>query len=231
MDNVCKNFYRGEKVIRVLRKVSLKISEGEFMSVVGPSGSGKSTLLNMVGAIEKPTSGDLFVDGENIVEYDGRRTSDYRRNKIGFVFQTFNLIQTLNALENVLVPTIPGHVEDHHHERALKLLEQVGLEHRLKHKPAELSGGQQQRVAIARALINEPEILLADEVTGELDHKSGRMIIDIIKKMNRKRGVTVILVTHDLKIAKMADRVVLLEDGGVVLDKPSKKVSVNELIV
>ncbi len=231
LKNLCKDFVLGNQVIHALKDVNLKIKRGEFVSVVGPSGSGKSTFLNMVGAIEKPSKGAMIIDKENIVDYDDRESSDFRREKIGFIFQTFNLLHDLTARENILIPTVPDGMPDHANKRAIKLLEQMGMADRASHKPMELSGGQQQRVAIARALINEPEILLADEPTGELDHKSGNTIIELMKKLNRSEKVTVILVTHDLKVAKMADRIILLDDGKVVLDKPSNRVNIKDLII
>ncbi|MBR9677996.1 MAG: ABC transporter ATP-binding protein [Nanoarchaeota archaeon] len=231
LKNLCKDFVLGNQVIHALKDVNLKIKRGEFVSVVGPSGSGKSTFLNMVGAIEKPSKGAMIIDKENIVDYDDRESSDFRREKIGFIFQTFNLLHDLTARENILIPTVPDGIPDHANKRAIKLLEQMDMADRASHKPMELSGGQQQRVAIARALINEPEIILADEPTGELDHKSGNTIIELMKKLNRSEKVTVILVTHDLKVAKMADRIILLDDGKVVLDKPSNRVNIKDLII
>ena len=200
------------------KEINIKIEKGEFLSIMGPSGSGKSTLLYLIGGLDKPTSGDVLIDGVNIVEMEERALCEVRRDKIGFIFQEFNLISTLTAIENTLVPLIPMGVSDDEMERGMKLLESFDLKDRIDHLPGQLSGGQQQRVAIARALINEPEIVLADEPTGELDTKSGDELIQLMEEMNRREGVTFIIVTHDPVVSGKTRRTIFLQDGMIVKD-------------
>jgi len=201
--------------VRALDGVSMEVEEGEFIVIMGPSGSGKSTLLNLVGCLDKPTSGKVLINGVETINLSDDELTELRRDTIGFIFQTYNLIPTLTALENVEFPMIfkgVGRME--RERRARKLLSIVGLEDAMDRKPNELSGGQQQRVAIARALANDPRILLCDEPTGNLDTKTGDQIIEIIKEQNEERGVTVILVTHDPALAKYG-RVIRIRDGKI----------------
>ena len=216
--NVTKIYKLGDTDVIGAKEINLKIEEGEFLSIMGPSGSGKSTLLYLIGGLDKPTSGDVLIDGVNIVEMEERALCEVRRDKIGFIFQEFNLISTLTAIENTLVPLIPMGVSDDEMERGMKLLEAFGLKDRIDHLPGQLSGGQQQRVAIARALINEPEIVLADEPTGELDTKSGDELIQLMEEMNRREGVTFIIVTHDPVVSGKTRRTIFLQDGMIVKD-------------
>jgi ABC-type antimicrobial peptide transport system, ATPase component len=216
--NLTKIYKLGDTDVIGAKEINLKIEEGEFLSIMGPSGSGKSTLLYLIGGLDKPTSGDVLIDGVNIVEMEERALCEVRRDKIGFIFQEFNLISTLTAIENTLVPLIPMGVSDDEMERGMKLLEAFGLKDRIDHLPGQLSGGQQQRVAIARALINEPEIVLADEPTGELDTKSGDELIQLMEEMNRREGVTFIIVTHDPVVSGKTRRTIFLQDGMIVKD-------------
>jgi putative ABC transport system ATP-binding protein len=213
-----RKYVMGETEVRALRGLSLKIDEGEFVAVVGPSGSGKSTLMHLIGALDVPDEGRVLLDGKDISEYTESELAGIRGEKVGFVFQTFNLIPTLNSLENVALPlTFQGVPREERSERAADLLDMVGLGDRTGHKPAELSGGEQQRVAIARALINDPEILLADEPTGNLDSETGDEVMKLLERLNRDRGMTVVIVTHNPKDAAHADRTINMIDG--TLDK------------
>jgi putative ABC transport system ATP-binding protein len=215
-----KEYPQGDSVLRVLKGIDIKIVEGEFMAIMGPSGSGKSTLLNMLGALDKPTAGKIFVHGTDLDMLNDNELADLRNKEIGFVFQFFNLIPRLNALNNVALPiAIAGVPPRERRERAGKLLELVGLEERMDHKPSELSGGEQQRVAIARALVNEPSVLLCDEVTGNLDSKTGFEVMELLLSLNREQGKTFILITHDPNVAQMAQRLVQLQDGIIIGEK------------
>jgi len=220
--NLTKNYRMGQSVIHALRSIDLVINKGEFMSIVGPSGSGKTTLLNLIGALDRPTSGKVFLDGVDLTQVPERKLYEVRRNKIGFIFQQFHLIPTLTTLENVLIPVIPIKDNARFRDRAKELFSIVGLEKRMKHKPSQLSGGEQQRVAICRALINDPEVLLCDEITGELDTVTGEKIVRLLREINQKKGVTVVLVTHDPKIASGSDRIVTLTDGNIASDQTLK---------
>lgn len=203
--------------MRAVDSLDLDIKEGEFVAVMGPSGSGKTTFLNLLGGLDKPTEGKILVDGENITRLDTEAMSLYRRQTIGFIFQSFNLLSLHNALENVCLPMIwQGEKNAARKERAKKLLESVGLAERLFFKPSQLSGGEKQRVSIARALANNPKIILADEPTGNLDSKTGLEIIKLLKEINKELGVTIIVITHDPDIARVADRIVKLRDGRIV---------------
>ncbi|MEM0101461.1 MAG: ABC transporter ATP-binding protein [Candidatus Methanomethylicaceae archaeon] len=208
--------YRTGKIeYPALRGVNLKIKKGEFVAIVGPSGSGKSTLLNLLGALDRPTKGKVIVDGIDISKLNNNQLAELRNKKIGFIFQTFNLIPYMNALENVEVPMIAAKINSkERRNRAMQLLSIVGLEQFYKNRPSELSGGQQQRVAIARALINNPKIILADEPTGNLDSKSAYEIMEVLKKLNNN-GSTIILVTHNLQLIKYCDRVLFMKDGNI----------------
>ncbi len=215
MKNVVKKYRMGEVVVPVLRDVDLTVGEGEFLSVVGPSGSGKSTLLNLIGCLDRPTSGQIKLDGVKCSKLGEDKLAKVRNKKIGFVFQTFNLIGRLSALENVTMPMwYAGIPKKKRESRARKLLEMVGLKGREEHGPNELSGGERQRVAIARALSNKPELILADEPTGNVDTKTGRKIMDILEGLN-KEGKTLILITHNQKLSKRAERRVELVDGEI----------------
>lgn len=212
-----KKIYRmGDVDVPALNGVSLKVMRGEFITIMGPSGSGKSTLMNMVGCLDVPTYGTIMLDDKDISKMSESGLAQIRGKKIGFVFQKFNLLQTLSALENVTIPMMFQNVnESERNERALELLGMVGLRDRAYHKPSELSGGQQQRVAIARSLSNDPDVILADEPTGNLDTKTGNDIMGMLAKLH-KEGKTIIMVTHDSDVAKQAKRIVLIKDGMVV---------------
>ena len=215
--DVWKIYKMGEVEVPALKGMSLQINEKEFVAIVGPSGSGKSTSLNMVGCLDLPTKGAVLLDNIDISTLRESDLAQIRGRKIGFIFQTFNLINSLTALENVTLPLLfQNTFADHQKEiKARELLEKVGLGHRINHKPTELSGGERQRVAIARALVSNPEIILADEPTGNLDSKTGLEVMDIIQKLH-KEGKTIILITHDRNIARYAERTIHIKDGQVV---------------
>jgi len=208
-----KVYGRGATKVAALRNVNLRIRQGEFVAVLGPSGSGKTTLLNMLGALDRPSSGQVFIDRMETSGIAENRLYKIRRNKLGFVFQTYYLVPTLSALQNVLTPVLPVSGNDRYRARAERLLKMVGLGRRMHHKPSELSGGEQQRVAIARALILNPGVILADEPTGNLDSKTGAGIIHLMHWLNKRHGKTFIVVTHDRRIADSAQRVLFLRDG------------------
>jgi putative ABC transport system ATP-binding protein len=213
---VTKTFALGQMRVQVLKGVDLEVEAGEYLSIMGPSGSGKSTLFNMIGGLDKPTTGRVFIDEVDISQLDAYELAWLRNRKIGYIFQTFNLIPVMSALENVTLPMIfAGMQNDRAVEKGRGLLDLVGLGERFLHKPAELSGGQQQRVAIARALANDPAIILADEPTGNLDSSTGEEIIALLQKMSRERGVTIISATHDFKMLNVSDRVVWIRDGRI----------------
>ena len=217
LKNVWKTYYMGDISLDVLKGVNVDINKGDFVAIVGPSGSGKSTMMNQVGVLDTPTKGIIYLEGTNISTLTESELAQLRGKKIGFVFQQFNLIPTLTALENVILPTIFQNVpEVERMKRAEELLKLVGLGDRMHHKPNELSGGQQQRVAIARALINNPEIILADEPTGNLDSTSGRQIMHLLAQLHSKEKKTIILVTHDIDLVKYSDKTIHLKDGEVV---------------
>jgi putative ABC transport system ATP-binding protein len=212
-----KTYMLGKVPVEALRGINLKVESGEFLSILGPSGSGKSTLLNLIGALDKPTSGKMIIDGADLSTLTDNQLTDVRR-KIGFVFQFFNLIPRLTAQDNVeLSLSIANVNKDERKKRAQDLLETVGLKDRIKHKPAELSGGQQQRVAVARALANNPRFLLMDEPTGNVDSKTAREVIALIRKLNQD-GVTIIMVTHDQNLSKEAKRTIQMMDGEITSD-------------
>lgn len=215
-EQIVKEYRMGDNVVRALAGIDLEIERGEYISVMGPSGSGKTTLFNMIGALDKPTSGRVFIDGQDTSDLSESQIAWLRCHRIGYIFQTFNLLPVMTAQENVALPMIfAGLSESERNEKAAALLTSVGLGERLDHKPEELSGGQRQRVAIARALANGPSIILADEPTGNLDVKTGREIITLIKDMNEKNNVTVITATHDLKMIDVSDRIVEIVDGAI----------------
>lgn len=213
---VTKNFSLGKVEVKVLKGIDLEIEAGKYLSIMGPSGSGKSTLFNMIGGLDKPTSGRVFIDEVDISQLDAYELAWLRCRKIGYIFQTFNLIPVMTALENVTLPmTFAGMNNDEAMQKGMDLLEIVGLAERYSHKPSELSGGQQQRVAVARAIANDPAIVLADEPTGNLDLKTGEEIITLLKKLSRERNVTIISATHDFKMLNVSDEVVWIRDGRV----------------
>lgn len=218
--NLSKVYDLGEVKVTALHDVSLDIAEGEFVALIGPSGSGKSTLMNSLGCLDRPTHGSYRLAGEEVSRLNADELARVRNRRIGFVFQNFNLLSRTTALDNVMAPLLynPDCPRQERHKRAVQLLERVGLGNRLDHRPNQLSGGQQQRVAIARALVNQPPILLCDEPTGNLDTKTSREIMTFFRDLNRQDGLTVILVTHDLEVAKKADRALVLVDGQVVAD-------------
>ena len=216
--NVSKHYQTGPVTIKALDEVDLEIKNGEMLAIIGPSGSGKSTLMNMLGLLDVPTEGQYFLDSNEVSQLDEDDLAEIRNKKIGFIFQSFNLLARLSALENVELPLIyMGMGAAERREKSVKALELVGLGDRLDHKPTELSGGQQQRVAIARALAGDPPIILADEPTGNLDSKSGREIMELLKKLHLD-GKTIILITHDLQVASEAGRVIRMMDGRVTSD-------------
>ena len=218
LENICKRFYVGTpNELEVLHGISLTVSQGEFVSIVGASGSGKSTLMNIIGALDRPTEGSYSLDGVDVIAADDRELSTIRNRKIGFVFQTYNLISKTNAIKNVEMPMlyagIPGKQRV---QRANELLELVGMQDRMKHLPEELSGGQKQRVAIARAMANDPAIILADEPTGALDSSTGRMVMDLFHKLHKEEGKTIVLITHSPELAEETERIVTIKDGNVI---------------
>jgi len=216
VSGVTKRFKLGKIEVQALKGVDLQIERGEYLSIMGPSGSGKSTLFNMIGGLDKPSTGKVFIDEVDIAQLDAYELAWLRCRKIGYIFQTFNIIQVMTALENVTLPMIfAGVANDAAVQKGMKLLEQVGLGDRHSHKPFEMSGGQQQRVAIARALANDPAIILADEPTGNLDLTTGEEIIALLKRLSQERGVTVISATHDFKMLNVSDRVVWIRDGRI----------------
>lgn len=217
--NLSKIYRIGNVEVKALDNISLHIEKHEFVSIIGPSGSGKSTLMNMIGLLDVPTCGTYYLDGSEVIGLTDNQLADIRNHKIGFIFQGFNLIQKLNALENVELPLIyQGMSGKERHERSVEALKMVGLGDRLHHKPTELSGGQQQRVAIARALVGNPPMILADEPTGNLDSKSGKEIMRMLKALHAQ-GNTIILITHDNDIAMQAKRVVRIQDGQINEDR------------
>lgn len=218
---IVKRYFIGEpNELEVLRKISLIINEGEFIAIVGQSGSGKSTLMNIIGALDRPTEGLYILDGTPIAEMTDNELSEIRNEKVGFVFQTFNLVAKINALSNVELPMFyKGIPKRERRERAKYLLSLVGMQDRMTHMPNELSGGQKQRVAIARALANEPSIILADEPTGNLDTETGNMVMDLFMKIHREEKRTIVLITHNDELAKKTQRIVTLKDGRIVGDE------------
>jgi putative ABC transport system ATP-binding protein len=232
VSGVTKVFKLRRHNVEALRGVDLEILAGEYLSIMGPSGSGKSTLFNMIGGLDKPSSGKVFIDEVDIAQLDAYELAWLRCRKIGYIFQTFNLIQVMTALENVTLPMIfAGMHNDAAVEKGLELLEVVGLADRFQHKPFELSGGQQQRVAIARALANDPAIILADEPTGNLDLTTGEEIIELLKRLSEEKSVTVISATHDFKMLSVSDRVVWIRDGHIekIEEREQLSISVGEI--
>jgi putative ABC transport system ATP-binding protein len=215
-DGLRKVYRMGEVEVNALNGASLKVQRGEIISIMGPSGSGKSTLMNILGCLDQPTEGTYILDGNNVSHLTGDQLAGIRNKKVGFVFQSFNLLPRASALSNVELPLRYAGVTRERGKLAREALEAVGLGDRVTHKPTELSGGQQQRVAIARALVNDPAIVMADEPTGNLDSRSGKEIMELILNLNRERGTTIIIVTHDSTVASQTQRVIRLYDGVVV---------------
>ncbi|MHA2393834.1 MAG: ABC transporter ATP-binding protein [Promethearchaeota archaeon] len=215
-ENLHKYYELGGETIKALDGVDLKLIRGDYISIVGPSRSGKTTLFNMIGGLDRPTGGKIYIDGIDLAELDAYELAWLRCHKVGYIFQTFNLIPVMTALENVVLPMIfSGVPREERREKAMKILERVGLGERLNHKPSELSAGQQQRVALARALANDPSIILADEPTGNLDSQTGLKIIELFRNLNREQGITIISATHDLKIIDVSDYIIWMRDGKV----------------
>jgi putative ABC transport system ATP-binding protein len=217
LENVWKTYQMGNVKVNALQGVDLIIKDGDFVAIMGPSGSGKSTMMNLVGCLDIPSKGKIFLDRQNIAHLHESDLAQIRGKRIGFIFQQFNLIPTLTALENIMLPmAFQGvHIEERK-KKAMELLEQVDLGERAHHKPSELSGGQQQRVAIARSLANDPEVILADEPTGNLDSKTGHEFMEFLKDLNVKKGKTIIMVTHDASTSKYAQKTSILKDGKIV---------------
>ncbi len=224
LTNIVKKFYIGEpNELEILHGISLDVKPGEFVSIVGPSGSGKSTLMNMIGILDRPTSGEYILDGINVGEADDSELSEIRNQKIGFVFQTYNLISKTSALKNVELPMLYAGVRRNERiKKAKELLELVEMSDRAKHLPEELSGGQKQRVAIARAMANDPAIILADEPTGALDSKTGRLVMDLFHKLNKEKKKTIVLITHSNELAAETDRIISIRDGNIINTEKGK---------
>lgn len=224
LENVWKIYQLGMVELVVLRGISLEIAPGSFVSILGPSGSGKSTLLNMIGVLDVPTKGKIFLAGQDISQLSEDELAGIRGRKIGFIFQQFNLLLNLNALENVMIPMIfQGVSQEKRKERAEFLLESVGLKERMNHRPTELSGGEQQRIAIARSLANSPEVVIADEPTGNLDSTTGEKIMEILINLHKNEGKTIIVVTHDSHIANYSEKIISLKDGQIISDHSTKE--------
>lgn len=225
MKNIVKSFYVGTpNQLNILKNIDITIKEGEFVSIVGASGSGKSTLMNIIGALDRPTSGTYFLDGTNVNEETDNGLSEVRNKQIGFVFQTYNLIPRSSALKNVELPMLYyGMNRNERRKRSEELLELVGMKDRMKHLPNELSGGQKQRVAIARALANNPSIILADEPTGALDSATGRMVMDLFHKVHEVEGKTIVFITHNYELAKETERIITLRDGKIISEEDNDK--------
>lgn len=225
MEELIKIYDTGEVQVTALKSINLSIKKGEYIAIMGASGSGKSTLMNIIGCLDRPTDGRYFLEGIDVMEKSDDELSAVRNKKIGFVFQSFNLIPRTSALKNVELPMVYGRVHaEERRERALELLRMVGLEDRIHHMPNELSGGQKQRVAIARALANKPQIILADEPTGNLDSQSSVEIMEIFTMLNRQAGNTVIIVTHERDIAEFTDRIITFKDGNIIKDELTREV-------
>jgi len=225
LENIIKKFYVGEpNELEILHGISLEVEEGEFVAIVGPSGSGKSTLMNTIGVLDRPTSGTYMLDGINVGEAEESELSEIRNQKIGFVFQTYNLISKTNALKNIELPMLYAGMERSERlKRAKELLDLVEMGDRAKHLPEELSGGQKQRAAIARAMANDPAIILADEPTGALDSKTGRLVMDLFHKLNKEKNKTIVLITHSNELAGETDRIISIRDGKIISVKDNSK--------
>ena len=218
VENLCKTYGKGDNQVKALNNVSFGVEKGEFVAIVGQSGSGKSTLLHLIGGVDKPTSGHIFVDGQDVYKKSKEQLAIFRRRQVGLIYQFYNLIPILNVVENMTLPLkLDG--QKVNNERVKELLDVLGLTDRKKHLPSQLSGGQQQRVSIGRALINAPALVLADEPTGNLDSKSSQEIMELLKYSNKKYGQTLIVITHDENIALQADRIIRIADGQIVSDE------------
>ena len=218
VENLCKQYGKGENKVTALDNVSFTVNKGEFVAIVGASGSGKSTLLHLIGGVDRPTSGKVFIDGKDIYKFNDDELAIFRRRQVGLIYQFYNLIPILNVEENITLPCdLDGSEVDK--ARLSEMLKTLGLENRKTHLPNQLSGGQQQRVSIGRAMINNPAIMLADEPTGNLDSKASEEIISLLKLSNKKFNQTVVIITHDLEIAKEAERVITIEDGKIIKDE------------
>ena len=218
VEHVKKTYGHGENQVEALKDVNLSVNKGEFITIVGASGSGKSTLLHLLGCLDKATSGNIIIDGQNVVDYDEEKLAIFRRRKIGFIFQFFNLIPVLDVEENIALPALLDH--DKVDQTYLnEIIDILGLKDRRKHLPSQLSGGQQQRVSIGRALLNKPSIILADEPTGNLDSKNTKEVIDLLRFTAKKYNQTLIIITHDVNISTMADRVITIADGEIISDQ------------
>jgi putative ABC transport system ATP-binding protein len=227
--DIRKTYVTGSVETHALRGATLTINRGEYLSIMGPSGSGKSTLFNMIGGLSKPTSGKVYIDQVDIAQLDANELAWLRCRKVGYIFQSYNLIGTMTCLENVSLPmSFAGMDGDDAQDKAVEILHLVGLEHRLLHKPTELSGGQQQRVAIARALANSPEIILADEPTANLDQKTGEEMIELLALLQDQLGVTIISATHDLKMLRRSDRIMWIKDGQIVKTAHPSEIDFND---
>jgi len=224
LEDAKKIYKMGAVEVPALRGATMSVFPGEFVAIMGPSGSGKSTLMNLVGALDTPTSGRVFLEDQDIAKLSESDLAEVRGRKIGFVFQKFNLITSLSALENVVLPTMfQGVSSSERLARATQILQRVGLSHRINHRPTELSGGEQQRVAIARALVVQPDVVLADEPTGNLDSVSGREIMALLEELHEKEKKTIVMVTHDANVAEFAERIILIRDGMVVGEKKGSR--------
>lgn len=221
VEHLCKTYGKGNTLVKAVDDVSFSINKGEFVAIVGPSGSGKSTLLHILGAVDKPTSGNVYIDGKNITALEENALAIFRRREVGLIYQFYNLIPILNVEENMSLPVLLDHKKVDKAYRD-ELIDILGLKNRVKHLPNELSGGQQQRVSIGRALMNRPSILLCDEPTGNLDRKSGSEIINLLKLSNQKYKQTIIMITHDHELAMHADRIITIDDGKIINDEVVK---------
>lgn len=217
LENVCKNYKLGKVELQVLKGINLEIFPGSFVTIMGPSGSGKSTLMYLLGFLDTPSLGKIYLEGKDVSKFSEDKLAQIRGKKIGFIFQQFDLFQNFSAIENVMLPMMfQGVPEPKRRERAKKLLESVNMEHRIKHRPTELSGGEQQRIAIARSLVNDPEIIIADEPTGNLDSNTGKTVMEILTKLHKEQKKTIVVVTHDPNIANYSQNIIHIQDGLIV---------------
>ena len=224
MENIIKRYYEGKpNELQILNGINLEVNEGEFVSIVGESGSGKSTMMNIIGVLDRQSEGKYFLEGKDVNLMSDDERSAIRNNRIGFVFQNFNLLPRANALKNVMVPLMYNpNRQKNRQEKAMEMLRMVGMEDRATHRPNELSGGQKQRVAIARAMINDPAIILADEPTGALDSKTGHMVMDLFHRLHEEQGKTIVLITHSKELAQETQRIITLSDGNIVGNKENQ---------